>query len=181
MVIYVLVNEDGSVDGWGSSRGSDVEIEIEIPDNHQFISAIPSDYIIVDGQLVMSEELALANAKVKKNSELSRKCNTAILAGFEHTINDQVYWFNYDMEAQGNFRDAKEMLSDGVVSELPWTVRIHDSTGEYSRVLVSLDIIKDLSIVIMQHKTEKISKYRDYLMPIVNGSTTVEEVEEVMW
>lgn len=124
---------------------------------------------------------SLKEAKQEKDAELNMECNLAILAGFNHVINEETYWFSYDMEAQGNFRDAKEILSDGIVTEIPWTVRKGGVDGEYTRIPINLDIIKDLSLVIMQHKTEKISKYRDFLMPIVKGADTVEKVKGVKW
>jgi hypothetical protein len=123
----------------------------------------------------------LIDAKSKKDIELNKACNESILAGFSHIINGVVYWFSYDMEAQGNFRDAKEMLSDGVVLEIPWTVRLGGVNGEYARIPINLETIKQLSLVIMEHKTKNISKYRDFLMPIVNDAEEIKEVEDVTW
>lgn len=119
--------------------------------------------------------------RANKDAELNAKCNEAILAGFTHVINGVTYWFSYDMEAQGNFRDAKEILSDGILAEVPWTVRIGNKDGEYARVPINLAVMNELTIVIMMHKTEKISKYRDFLMPLVEGATTPEELEEIQW
>lgn len=130
---------------------------------------------------VADKETALNSFKKQKDDELNQACKDSILAGFTHEINGETYWFSYDYEAQGNFRDAKEILSDGVVPDVPWTVRIGGKGGEYSRVNINLDQIKELSLVIMEHKLSNISKYRDFLLPIVAGSETPEEVAAVNW
>lgn len=123
----------------------------------------------------------LKSAQMQKDEELNQACQDSILAGFTHVINGQTYWFSYDYEAQGNFRDAKEILSDGVVLAVPWTVRIGGKDGEYSRIEINLEQIKELALVIMEHKLNNISKYRDFLLPIVTGAETPEEVQEVKW
>lgn len=125
--------------------------------------------------------MELNNAKRMKNNELNQSCNQAILAGFEHELNGVTYWFSYDMEAQGNFRDAKEALRDGLANILPWTVREGGVDGPYTRVDIDYPTMQELALVIMLHKTEKISRYRDELMPIVEAATEVKEVEAVTW
>jgi hypothetical protein len=182
MDIYVLVSEEGSVEGWSSTpSGAEHEIMLTVEKDHEFFSAPFVYYKVVDNELVYSKGLELQDAKKSKDDELNIACQEAILAGFTHVINDKTYWFSYDYEAQGNFRDAKEVLSDGLVPEIPWTVREGSKDGPYTRILVNLDIIRELSLVILQHKTEKIAKYRDFLLPIVEDATTVEEVFSVNW
>ncbi len=159
---------------------------VEYPDRVFVENEPPSSFVIPkwDGEQWIegkSYDDILKDSKRLKDSELNLACNQSILAGFTHIINGKTYWFSYDMEAQGNFRDAKEILTDGVVKELPWTVRKGGVNGEYSRIPITLEIMNELSLVIMQHKTDKISRYRDILMPLVNGATTVEEVEAVKW
>lgn len=118
--------------------------------------------------------------RAEKSAELNKACNEAILAGFTHVVNGVTYWFSYDMEAQGNFRDAKEVLSDGIVPEIMWTVRLGSKDGEYTRVAITLETMMQLTIIIMQHKMEKISKYRDFLMPLVMGASK-EELADISW
>lgn len=133
-------------------------------------------------ELLKAEATAVLNfAKQRKDAELNKACNEAILAGFTHVINGQTYWFSYDMEAQGNFRDGREILKDGIMTEVPWTVRLGGINGDYARIPITLEIMNELTLKIMEHKTGYISKYRDFLMPLVNGATTPEEVAEIVW
>jgi hypothetical protein len=182
MEIFVLISADGYVEGWSSTpSGADHEVQITVEKDHNFFSTPFMYYKLVDGELTYSDSRELQDAKQVKDTELNAACQEAILAGFTHVINDKTYWFSYDFEAQGNFRDAKEMLSDEVVSEIPWTVREGGKDGPYTRIPVDLTIIRELSLVIMNHKMEKIAKYRDFLLPIVEDATTVEEVFSVKW
>lgn len=181
MLIYILTDEEGYVQGWGSPRSTDQEIEYDIDDFHPFLMGNPSHYRLVDGVLMKDSEIELQRAKEEKDAELNAACNKAILAGFSYTIDDILYWFSYDMEAQGNFRDAKTILEDGLVEVVPWTVRVGGIDGEYTRIPITLDIINAISIVIVQHKTNNIGRYRDILMPIVKSATTIEGVANVQW
>jgi hypothetical protein len=123
----------------------------------------------------------LLTTKAKKDAELNKACQDAILAGFTHEINGVVYWFSYDYEAQGNFRDARDILKDNIVTEVPWTVRIGSVDGEYTRIPVTLEIMNELTLKIMEHKMSNIGKYRDFLMPIVNAEQDVDEVRKITW
>jgi hypothetical protein len=179
MPVYVYVDENMMLQGWGSvySEGM-LEIDID-PEDPRLMKLGMVKY--VDGDLVEDLNSELELTKSLKDEELNRDCKAAILSGFEYAIDNVTYWFSYDMEAQGNFRDAREALKDGMVSEIPWTVRVGGETGEYSRVMITLPIILDISIQAMYHKTAKIAKYRDVLMPMVKMATSSEEVESVKW
>ena len=123
----------------------------------------------------------LEEAKKSKDEELNQACQAAILSGFMHEINGQAYWFSYDYEAQGNFRDGRDILKDGIVTEVPWTVRIGGKNGEYTRIPITLEDMNELTLTIMNHKMNHIGKYRDFLMPLVDGAITVDEIEEITW
>lgn len=131
-------------------------------------------------ETITDEEL-LDPLKKQKDDELNEACKQAILAGFEHVINGQTYWFSYDMEAQGNFRDGRDILKDGIKTEVPWTVRIGGVDGEYARIPINLAVMNELTLIIMDHKLEKISKYRDELMPLVDAAERPEDLLAVNW
>lgn len=179
MKVYLDLDDDGIVKSWGSTE-SPGSTPTDLDINNPLLARIGS-IRYVDGKLIKDDDRRLEDAKVEKNLELNAKCKAAILEGFTHTIDDVTYWFSYDMEAQGNFRDAKEVLKDGLVDVMPWTVRKGGIDGEYNRLIVDLDLINELSIVIMHHKTGLISKYRDFLMPLVNECKTIEELESIQW
>lgn len=178
MVIFISVDENNVLTGWGSSKSIDSEVEVELIESHPLFYTHPRLFIYQDGQVILSSELQLSNAKSKKDIELNQACQGAILAGFFHTINEVDYWFSYDKEAQGNFSDAQSLLSDDLVEEIIWTVK---QDGVYTRIPITKDIMQELKMVILRHKTGNISKYRDVLMKVVNEAQTVEEVEAVSW
>lgn len=55
MIIYITL-KDGYVDGWGSARSSDSDIEIELDDNHDFFKTDFSCWKYENGELVFDEE-----------------------------------------------------------------------------------------------------------------------------
>ena len=180
MKIFVELDEQNMVIAWASVQGNANEIEIEIPDDDPFLNDYPFQYMLVNGKLVKSNEYALNLAKSLKNDELNKMCNQTILAGFSHEINGQAYWFSYDYEAQTNFGDAKDALKDGIVSTVPWTVRLGDKNGPYSRIDIDLPTMQGLAVRILEHKSGTISHYRDELMPIVNAVTITTTLEEAI-
>lgn len=56
MIIYIALDENGYVDGWGSTRSSDNDIEIELDDNHDFFKTDFACWKYEDGELVFDEE-----------------------------------------------------------------------------------------------------------------------------
>ena len=55
MIVYLTL-KDGYVDGWGSTRSSDNDIEIELDDNHEFFKTDFACWKYEDGELVFDEE-----------------------------------------------------------------------------------------------------------------------------
>ena len=55
-MIYITLNENGYIDGWGSTRSSDNDIEIELDDNHEFFKTDFSCWKYENGELVFDEE-----------------------------------------------------------------------------------------------------------------------------
>lgn len=164
-----------------------LDINKPIPENHfqgwgsrGFHEPI-YDFSLKDWVESKTGDELLTQAKKSKDNELNTDCSNAILEGFEHTINGMLYWFSYDSEAQGNFRDAKDVLRDGIVTEIMWTVREGGINGPYTRIPVNNTIMSDLTLVIMQHKNGKISRYRDELLPQVYNATTLAEVSAITW
>lgn len=176
--IYLLLNKDNVVQGWADSRGMEQEVEVEVHESHPLFYSLPRLFIYKDGQVLLSQDIILQNAKDKKDAELNKACQDSILAGFSHTIEGVEYWFSYDKEAQQNFTDAQTVLSDGLMTEIAWTVKKDE---EYTRITISKAVMDELKIVILLHKTNNISRYRDELMPLVESATSIEEVEKITW
>jgi hypothetical protein len=149
-----------------------------IEDNED-IRLNPSSYILTENEMLIKDEsYILETAKAGKGKELEDACRESILNGFPYTINGVEYHFSYDYEAQGNFRDAKEALLDGSIPEVRWTVR---KDGEIHRVLITKEIIVDLCREAMTQKNDKISRLRDFLMLILEGCTTIEDINQLNW
>ncbi|MNF64999.1 hypothetical protein D3C84_467490 [compost metagenome] len=123
------------------------------------------------------EEILQEHRKLK-DTELNKACEKSILSGFKHIINDIEYHFSYDIEAQINFGDAKIALNEGLKQEVMWTVK---KDGEYTRLPITKDIMDGLSVAILDHKSNNVSKYRDFLMVIVNSATSIEEINSITW
>jgi hypothetical protein len=176
--IYLFMDGE-TVTGW-TDNISDNTVEIEVDDSHGVLKN-PIAYKYINGELIRAEDVLLANMKTAKDRELNKACNDEILKGFSYTIDGEVYHFSYDMEAQINFGDSKEVLYDDnfPVTEVPFTAK--DSNGKYVRILVNRELMRELTIAIFQHKAGSISKYRDELLPLVEQATTIEEVESINW
>ena len=56
MIVYIALDKNSYVNGWGSARSSDSDIEIELDDNHEFFKTDFSCWKYVDGELVFDEE-----------------------------------------------------------------------------------------------------------------------------
>lgn len=124
---------------------------------------------------------ALITTREKKDRELNMECSKRILEGFIHNIDGVDYWFSYDIEAQLNMQGVKKMLDEGSITSKRWTVRIGGKDGEYSRVDVTKPVMDAISLTALQHVDDKVSWYRDVLMPIINNSTSVTEIDAVHW
>ena len=57
MKIYLILDKNGYVDGWGSTSSHvDNEIEVELDENHEFFKTDSACWKYVDGELVFDEE-----------------------------------------------------------------------------------------------------------------------------
>lgn len=56
MIVYITLDENSYVDGWGSTRSSENDIEIELDDNHEFFKTDSACWKYENGELVFDEE-----------------------------------------------------------------------------------------------------------------------------
>ena len=56
MIVYITLDENGYVDGWGSTRSSENDIEIELDDNHEFFKTDFACWKYENNELVFDEE-----------------------------------------------------------------------------------------------------------------------------
>jgi hypothetical protein len=176
--IYLVMGENNKVEGWGSTRGNDADVEFQIEEDSPFLNDLPFAYELKDGLLVKSDLILLETEKELKDYELNRECEKAILGGFKHTIDGVEYHFSYDMQAQTNFGDTRALMTEGLITEMPWTAK---RDGDYVRINITKDIMNGITLAIMNHKANHISKYRDSLLPLVEKAETIEEVRAITW
>lgn len=174
--MYITLNAENRITGLSSSIIEDgIEVMIEV-DSDIFFR--PFSYRYIDGEFIEDIEFVLRKAKEKKDWELNTACNRAIESGFYHTVNGVEYHFSFDVEAQMNFQQTLFLISTGLISEIVWTVK---QEGEYTRIMLTAEDLSGLVISMLQHKEGKISRYRDFLLPIMDGCETVEEVNSITW
>lgn len=178
MKIYIEIDrETNRVNGWSiSSFGNDC-IELDIDEGHDFFMSTGS-YIYSDESLIKDSSYSLRLLKDSKINELNSECNKAILNGFKHEINGELYHFSFDSEAQLNFQGAERILSQGLINEIMWTVK---KDGKYMRIPINKSVMDELTLAILMHKDGNISKYRDYLVPSVEQAQTSEEINNIKW
>lgn len=121
----------------------------------------------------------LEESKRLKSEELSRKCNETILGRFSSTIDSVEYQFSNDLEAQANFEKCDKAFDRGMIIEIPWTA--YDMDGNTVRVLLNREKFSIVYYNHLEHIQNNISKFRDFLMPMVENATNVEEVEAIKW
>jgi len=178
--MYFMIDETGSIKGASSSfcesEGlTTVELEVD-PSHPLFSNLVP--WKIVEGELVEDGDEALIHAKEAKLEELRAICQSTIESGFSYTFDGTQYWFSLDAEAQSNFLSAYQVMRDDIITEIPWTVKVD---GVYSRLLVDKGMMEELALAIMVHKTNNIAKLRDFLTPLIQEATSVEDVDAIQW
>jgi len=55
-LIYITLNENGYVNGWGSTRSTENDIELELDENHEFFKTDYQCWKYENGELVFDEE-----------------------------------------------------------------------------------------------------------------------------
>ncbi|MDO7487053.1 hypothetical protein Q5O89_16920 [Peribacillus frigoritolerans] len=166
MKLYIVIDSANRVVANGTtflSMDGFNTYEIEVEENHEIITN-PSLFIVKDGAVIKDESHLLEKLKKEKGEELNQACKESILKGFNHTINGIEYHFSLDVEAQFNFQGAKDILYEGLVQEIMWTVQ---KDGQYTRIPLTKEIMSELILVILQHKDNNISRYRDFLCPFL--------------
>ena len=178
MIVYIEKKEEGFVRGYSSSYVENF-VRMDIPDDHPFFSNF-LHYKVQGESLVQDLTPVVERAKSKKEKELSEQCQSCIEAGFVYSIDDTPYKFSYDLVAQLNFQANLRLLESGLEETVMWTVKYPD-TLEYTRIPLTLELIKDVMNHAEQHRQIHVSKFRDFLLPIVLSSQTLEEIMEIEW
>ena len=177
MKIYIQTDSENRLKHAGTTPIGEDSIEVEVSNMMEVFNDL-SSFIYKDGTIMRGTEISLQNLKKKKDLELNMCCSRFISSGFNHTINGIDYRFSFDIEAQLNFQGARDLLNSGVLPSIAWTVK---RDGVYERILITKEIMNELAMVILQHKDSSIRRYREELLPLVEGAQTEEEVNSITW
>ena len=181
MVIYVSFDENGDIDGWGTSPANDRAIEIDIEDDHPFLDDIPERYTLESGVLTKKadyQDIGLKYSKEVKKEELSDDCQLDILSGFNHSIGGQEYHFSYDREAQANLQERWQIFQNDMVEEMNITAHLGK---EDVRLTVDKEIFSKIYVQSVMAKENKIKKLREDLFPLVERAKSQTELDVIKW
>ena len=177
MKIHVTCRDNVVTNVSTTPLGGSMEVEI---DDKEVDAIFTTPHIFYcDGETVVrNEELVVEAAKVIQRDFLDAACNAAILSGFDHTIDGVTYHFSFDMEAQFNFQGVLPLFDKGIIDSIMWTVKLD---GEHVRIPITKKIMDELSLVILRHKDSNVSRFRDFLLPLLDKATKLEEVRAINW
>ena len=177
---YVDVLMNGYIGGYSETEAPGL-VRIELPDDHPFPAKFTS-YRYENDIIVEDITEALNRAKERKGQLLSDECQRCIEAGFIYEIDGVPYRFSYDLRAQLNFQNDRVTLMNSADPEATvlWTVRYPGSTN-YTRLNLNLYMPDEIIAAAERHRISKVSKLRDFLLPILISAETFEEVAEINW
>lgn len=121
----------------------------------------------------------IEETKKLKDKELNLACQSAILSGFDFSINGIQYHFSYDLEAQSNIQELLTMYNAGINVDGKLTAT--DPNGNKVRVSIDKTTLDQLVVVAYNHKEEQLRKYREVLLPLVVQATSVKEIQSISW
>jgi hypothetical protein len=180
MKIYILVKNDSKIDGWGSNPSyASNEIPYEIEENDPFLFSSPRNYKYEDNRIVEATSVILSDSKAAKLAELNQICSDTILGRFLSTVDGVDYYFSCDKNAQDNFDKADRAFEKGRITEIRWTA--YDLNDNVVRLLLDQTKFEIVYLAHLYHINDNISRFRDVLMPKVEASTTVDQVNRIQW
>lgn len=177
MIIYIDVNEDGRVRGWGSSPITLTCIEFDLPVCHKFFYS-PFSYRVIEDNLIKDEEHKLALAKKEKYKELDAECEREILGYFSATVDSIEYKFSYDEKAQSNFNSTVSLFNENLIDQVEWTVHRNDIS---ERILLNKEQFLSVFLAAFEHRDSRVVKLRSFLFPLIDSCQSIEELRLIVW
>lgn len=178
MKFFLDLDKENNVIGYGSSSITSNSVEIELEESHPVFDC-PGSFKFVDGELVSDISAVLRQQKDEKFKEMSKRCQSEILGYFMAPVDQQMYYFSFDYEAQSNFIGSMTMFSEGYITEVEWTAHINEK--ESIRIKLNKQQFITIAMLGFQHKDSKISKLRNVVEPKIEMASTSQEVEAVTW
>lgn len=122
----------------------------------------------------------LQTVKDAKMAQLEEACNSAIVSGFDYTINGVSYRFSCSLAAQANFQGADTLFKDNLITACDWTVE-NNQTKLTERITIDQATFNSLKLQVFQHINTNISKLRNTLQPLVDAALTNADVDNIKW
>ena len=124
--------------------------------------------------------LEAENERIKASMKetFSKKCQESILLGFECEVDDTVYHFAYDQEAQLNFQDTYLLFENNMINTIMWSAQ---KENEKVRLSLGKALFIKVYLTGVKHKNNCLSYYHDTLLPLLQNTMTIEETKTVSW
>ena len=177
--IYVEVDNEGYVEGWGSNLSGNSNIHsVTIEDNNQFFYKNSLNFKYSNGSLVFDEDKALHSAKLAKKDEMLTACNYEKNLPLVFRVGNEDY-FAQPLTAEG-LSEVVAPLLVGLVETVPLElVRVSDDAQV--TLQVNHSVIKNLydyTNLIHEYLNKKLEVD---MFKLIDEANTFEEVEGVLW
>lgn len=177
--LYVEIDDSKRVVNWANVNFSENNIELELPDDHAFFDKDVPFRLDESNNLLEDSRYMVELYKKQKNSELNESCEETITGKFLSTVRGESYYFSNDVEAQMNFGKAERGFDKGRMTEVFWTAYKLDNQA--IRIAMNQDEFEIVYLEHLNHIDSNIAKYRDFLLPILLDSTSIEEINLIEW
>jgi hypothetical protein len=177
---YFQIDDDGRVMNWSSQPVSKDYVQKDMErDDPVILYPTKFKYDRENDNFFEDNSYILGESKRAKIEELNNLCNQSILSKFTVLVDRTYYRFSNDDEAQKNFDKALKAFESGWLDEVTWTA--YNLDNEVIRINLTKDMFIPIYMQHVEHINNNISKFRDFLMPLVEGATTPEEVQSITW
>lgn len=175
--VFVQIDKDNRVIGWGSSSISEDSIKLLLPSGHPFFAS-PLSYMYVDQSLIKDDVHELKMLRQQRFEELSKECETEIKGYFKVVLHDTEYAFSYDYEAQLNFTGTLILFNENQIDEVEWTAYNGENVERITLDKTDFLIVTNEAFM---HKNGNIHKLRNIIQPLLESCQTKEEINAIKW
>jgi hypothetical protein len=122
-------------------------------------------------------EVVLAPAKQAKIKELNDACENTILGRFSVNLDDTIYEFSYDEQAQSRFNGTASLFNSNLITEVGWTSYLN---GARVRITLNKEKFNKVAMAALIHCNTNIEIFNQ-LLEEINLATSHEELDSLSW
>lgn len=178
--IYLELDANNYIWGWSSTNEPAMDqVEIEISEDHPFLLTIQLGiYKLVNGTLMLDENVALTNLKDSKKEELKDACSERIAQGFSFDVREKKYWFSFSDSQQKNFEETKILFQNNSIESTIWSCQMEDVL-----VMLPLNKIEFLTLYLfgILVKKQKLDKLNNKLYTLIDDTSVADEILIINW